>query len=548
VPFYRDSLNETHEKDGDPAVKAFNTTGICNPDKHYMVDISKRLEQIKALVDTGKYFCINRARQYGKTTTLSALKKVLTGSYNVFYLDFQGIGQSGFETEEKFVQEFSRLLWNRRRVDKGLSAQLLDQLSKWKRAKNPTVRLGELFDLLSDWCEQSEKGIVLIIDEVDSATNNQVFLDFLAQLRDGYLSRERDGMKTFQSVILAGVTDVKHLKAKIRPEDAHKENSPWNIAADFTIDMSLSEDGIKGMLDEYEADHHTGMDTAMMAKSLREYTSGYPYLVSRLCQLIDGPVSEKLGLSGAWSQQGMDEAIKLILADGEDTLFSSLMSKLTNLPQLKGQLRDVLMKGDVIPWLPYDPEQSLLRMYGFTKNNHNTVALANRIFEMLLYPYFLSESQKNDAFRSDALLNKSIFINDDHSLNMPLILEHFIDTQKRVHGDADDKFLEEEGRERFLTYIAPIINGTGTYSIEEQTRNKLRMDVVIHYLGKRYVVELKIWRGPRYNEDGEKQIMEYLDYFGLSTGYMVSFNFNQNKKRGVERVNIGDKVLFEATV
>ena len=30
--------------------------------------------------------------------------------------------------------------------------------------------------------------------------------------------------------------------------------------------------------------------------------------------------------------------------------------------------------------------------------------------------------------------------------------------------------------------------------------------------------------------------------------YMVSFNFNQNKKPGVERVRIGDRVLFEATV
>ena len=28
--------------------------------------------------------------------------------------------------------------------------------------------------------------------------------------------------------------------------------------------MSLSEDGIRGMLDEYEADHHTGMDTGYM--------------------------------------------------------------------------------------------------------------------------------------------------------------------------------------------------------------------------------------------------------------------------------------------
>ena len=109
-------------------------------------------------------------------------------------------------------------------------------------------------------------------------------------------------------MILAGVTDVKHLKNKIRPEENHKENSPWNIATDFTIDMSLSEDGIKGMLDEYEADHQSGMDTAVIAKSIREYTNGYPFLVSRICQLIDERVSKTMPLSDAWTGRGIDEA------------------------------------------------------------------------------------------------------------------------------------------------------------------------------------------------------------------------------------------------
>ena len=88
--------------------------------------------------------------------------------------------------------------------------------------------------------------------------------------------------------------------------------------------------------------------------------------------------------------------------------------------------------------------------------------------------------------------------------------------------EAEKRFIEEEGRERFLIYLSPIINGVGTYSIEEQTRDRKRMDVVIHYLGKRYIVELKIWRGARYNEYGERQISEYLDYFNLDVGYMLS--------------------------
>ncbi len=68
------------------------------------------------------------------------------------------------------------------------------------------------------------------------------------------------------------------------------------------------------------------------------------------------------------------------------------------------------------------------------------------------------------------------------------------------------------------------------------------------YLGQQYILELKIWHGERYNEKGEKQISEYLDYFNLSTGYMLSFNFNKKKENGVKRVEIHDKVLFEGMV
>ncbi len=51
-------------------MRRFNVTGLCTPDKDYMVDISDKIEQIRAMVDMEEYFTINRARQYGKTTTL----------------------------------------------------------------------------------------------------------------------------------------------------------------------------------------------------------------------------------------------------------------------------------------------------------------------------------------------------------------------------------------------------------------------------------------------------------------------------------------------
>ena len=48
-------------------MKKFNVTGNCVSEKHYMVDISNKLEQIVEMIDEGEYFTINRPRQYGNT-------------------------------------------------------------------------------------------------------------------------------------------------------------------------------------------------------------------------------------------------------------------------------------------------------------------------------------------------------------------------------------------------------------------------------------------------------------------------------------------------
>jgi len=34
-------------------MRRFNVTGLCNPDKHYMVDITNKLVQIKEMIDYG---------------------------------------------------------------------------------------------------------------------------------------------------------------------------------------------------------------------------------------------------------------------------------------------------------------------------------------------------------------------------------------------------------------------------------------------------------------------------------------------------------------
>lgn len=196
--------------------KVFNVTADCKPMEHYMVDLERRLFQMKNMVDGGRYFTVNRARQYGKTTTLRALARFLQGEYYTVLMDFQTFGDAKFKNENvfslSFAGSFVRLFTKNTQEMNSKLQTAIAALKYTVDSRSENFELKELFEGLGDICDTADKRIVLMIDEVDSASNNQVFLDFLAQLRAYYI--DRDEQATFQSVILAGVYDIRNLRKK----------------------------------------------------------------------------------------------------------------------------------------------------------------------------------------------------------------------------------------------------------------------------------------------------------------------------------------------
>ncbi len=527
--------------------KIFNTSAVCRPEIHYMVDLSDRLEQIKKMVDRGDYFTINRARQYGKTTMLRALGSFLAENYVVVSLDFQMMSQSDFEKESSFSEAFAREVLEEIANIEEVSVEIITRLQRLADGKEGKGRLAELFQCLNAWCGQSKKPIVMLIDEVDSAQNNQVFLDFLAQLRGAYINRDK--RPAFQSVILAGVYDVKNIKQRLRPDGEHRVNSPWNIAADFLLDMNFSVKDISGMLAEYESDYQTGMDIKEIAQFIYDYTSGYPFLVSRICKLMDERITGSEGYFDrklVWTKEGVLEAVKILLIE-KNTLFESITGKLADYPRLRELVYSLLFTGRKISYNPLSPSIEIAEMFGFIKNSRGDAVISNRIFETVLYNLFLSEEMLDSEEYRTALQERNQFIQNGH-LNMKLILEKFVVHWGDLYSSADEKFIEDNARKFFLLYLKPIINGTGNYYIEAQTRDNKRTDVIIDYCKEQFVIEMKIWRGNAYHERGEKQLAEYLEYYHLNKGYMLSFSFNKKKQAGVKEIRIGNKVLIEAVV
>ena len=205
--------------------------------------------------------------------------------------------------------------------------------------------LEETSEAITEFCRLASKEVILFIDEVDKNSNNQLFLSFIGMLRNKYLYRESGRDFTFKSVVLVGLYDVKSLKLKLRSDEEAKYNSPWNIAVNFDVDMSFSVSEICSIIQEYAIDNKLDMNTEEISSEIYFFTSGYPYLVSKVCQIIDEKINCET--KKAWTVDNVRQAIKM-LNDEVSTLFESIIKNLENNKELYDITSRILIDGELV--------------------------------------------------------------------------------------------------------------------------------------------------------------------------------------------------------
>jgi AAA-like domain len=518
--------------------KKFNITGKCHPTKHYMADVSQKIAKIRAMVEEGDYFIINRPRQYGKTTMLYTLSDMLqkTGDYIVLNTSFEGIGDIVFQDEKVFSSGLIRLWAKYAKV-------YAPEWTNWLIEQSTHVAsLDDVSEVISLMVNKTDKHVVLMIDEVDKSSNNQLFISFLAMLRNKYL--ENDIFKTFHSIVLAGVHDVKSLKLKIRRDEEQKYNSPWNIAADFKVDMNLQPFEIQPMLDAYVLDKGIKTDTAAMAEDLFYYTSGYPFLVSKLCKMLDEEVLPTKETND-WTEKDLEWAVRKLITESNAN-FDSLIKHLENNQDLYDLVYDVAIEGKNVAFNFHEPSNNLGLLYGLFAYS-NRLLIHNRIYREVIVNYMTAKMNRIQmAKKADFGSN---FTNPDKtSLNMELALLKFQAFMHEQYSKQDRDFLERHGRLVFLAFMKPILNGHGYDSKEAQISEERRLDVTITFYQHKYVAELKIWRGQAAHEEGLDQLSDYLDRLKLTQGFLLIFDHSTIKKWDSGWINHKHKNIFIAWV
>ena len=528
-------------------MRRFNVTGTCVGHKHFMVDISGKLDKIEKLVEAEHYFTINRARQYGKTTTLFHLAKRLEqrGDYICASITFEDAGINAFESEEAFCRMFLG------RISESLAFSIADEEYAEKWYNSDVGGIDSLRKHVTKMCKGRK--VILMVDEVDKSSNNRLFLHFLGMLRAKYLLRQVDKDHTFHSVILVGVTDVKNLKLKmindgvneLLKDEGRIVNSPWNIAASFDVDMSFSVEEISSLLNDYEADNNIGMDISAIASEIHVFTNGYPFLVSRICQCLDEELDKN------WTIEGVNQAVQIILKE-KNVLFDDMVKNLENHNNLYDFMYELLIVGETKTFNIGVPEISLADTFGYiTKktNGSHRIAVSNRIFEIWMAHYFAAkdENVKNKK-RVHGIIYQDVI--KDGKFDMAACLIKFVGHYREIYAEMDEPFLERHGRLLFLSFLSPLLNGQGNYYIESQFTDMRRMDIVVDFEGQQIIVELKLWRGEATHEQAHEQLLSCMDSKNINEGFFLTFDFRKLKTdvQVSGWVEIGGRRIFDVLV
>jgi len=373
-------------------VKFFEEQGFVSPEQCYFVPfdnvVNTKNQDMKTMVNMGRYFSIFAPRQSGKTTFFYDFCRSIENDplYIIILMSFQAY--QTIPSENFYVM-----------IDKTIKKQLLKRLISLKCNDVKAVRqymddnpvsdhlsFYQLFDNLNDII--TNKKIVIIIDEFDGIPSSEL-ANFLMTLRDLYQNYKDTTDKALYSVGLVGIRNMSQLVVG--------GVSPFNIAEQII----LSPFSLKNVYDLYaQYTQETNQPFKEDAiKKIHEQTQGQPWLVNRLGTILTTQI--KPTTIDPITVHDVDKAIT-ILVDEHNDHFDNLLEKI-----LLYKKTFLNICNNTVAYVKYDESQSLLRQYGLIKRKNDHVIIANPIYQNVFSSLALDK-------QSLEIMPKKIFISYSH--------------------------------------------------------------------------------------------------------------------------------------
>ena len=509
-------------------MRFFNTTGPVNCEEHYCLPPLERfdIDEIEMLIAQKKYFVLHAPRQTGKTSYLLALADYLNqqGHYQALYFNVES-AQAAREDVQAGIQTILGEMASS--ADYYLSDSYVPSI--WSDVLSQHGGNGALAEVLTRWSQNSQKPLVLLIDEIDSLVGDTL-ISVLRQLRSGYHKRPL-GFPT--SVILCGVRDVRDYRIHSTEGKAIiTGGSAFNIKAEslrlghFTkpemISLLAQHTSLTGQVFEAEA-----LDLAW------ELTRGQPWLVNALAYEVCFKMKEGRERDKPITAAMIDKAKEHLILRRE-THLDQLVDKLSEervrrviSPMLQGTILDQQVRPDDI--------QYVIDLGLVYRDKISGLQIANPIYREVI-PRELSFIAQLDF---EHLYRSAWYIGSDGRLDMTKLLEafqQFFRENSELWIQRFKKYHEAGPHLLLQAFLQRIINSGGQVGREYALGSK-RTDLLViwpHATGvQRAVIELKLAR--EYDakqavlKEGLEQTYRYMDRCGADEGHLVIFDRYEKK-------------------
>jgi len=481
----------------------FNVAGPCNPTRHYMLPVMRRLPSVRRLIERESYFVLHAPRQVGKTTALLTLAGELTaeGQHVAVLLSVE-VG-AGFPADLGAAELAILDAW-RGAVQHRLPADL--QPPPWSDAA-PGRRIGAA---LQAWARVAPRPLVIFIDEID-ALQGEPLVSVLRQLRDGYPNHP-SGFPS--SLALVGLRDVRDYKLDPTSSSSHSA-SPFNIKdASLTL-RNFTADEVAELYAQHTADT-SQVFTPGATRRAFELTDGQPWLVNALAkEIVDELVVDR---AQAITEEDVDTA-KDVLIRRQDTHLDSLAERLRE-PRVRRVIEPILA-GGTIGAVPEDDVRYVQDLGLVRQSSAGGLVLANPIYREVI-----PSSLATVAIASLPQI-QPVWLGPDGHIDEERLLEAFL-AFWRQHAEplfASAPYHEIAPHLVVMAFLQRVVNGGGNIE-REYAIGSGRLDVLVRHRGRVLAMELKVWHEGRADPVGEGlvQLDRYLAGLGLDRGWLVIFD------------------------
>jgi hypothetical protein len=485
----------------------FNTTGLCKPEDHYMVNPFRDMyDDVERLIEAKQYFLVHAPRQTGKTTFLHSLAHRLNreGKYVATVCSLESAGYPSISVEganEVFIRSLYQL------AELFLEA---DCMPPNPYAYPPSAQL--LKQYLTDWCRSVSKPVVLLLDEVD-ALYDDVLISTLRQLRDGFQARP-SGFP--QSIALVGLRDIREYRLRARADNPSiGAGSPFNVKAESFFLPVFSLEEVRGLLQQHTDDTGQVFPEEVIQK-LYAYAGGQPWLTNALANEIVAKML-KNDYSRPITPDLVEEAKERLIAQRQ-THLDSLADKLDD-PRVKSIVLNIINGGDI----QFDGADNNLRYcrdLGIITAK-SPVAFANPIYREIITRIMNAGFQ--ESINQD-IAQTSWYLRPDGSLDMDKLLDAFVMFYRRHSESWLERFQYKEAGHQLLlmAFLQRIINGGGRIEREMAIGNG-RTDLAVFWKDQVIPIELKMNHDKWSQPEGIEQLGRYMDKLGQKSGYLIIF-------------------------